>query len=197
MIWRDDVFLTDVGADVGILFDVSVGSERGGPGDVAMTSGVELVAALAENPAGALKGFAQGEKIGGDVLVLLRETLLSGGELVHERKAEVMFFGGEVDGGEFAAATVGGVPTDVSAEAGGVTGGLKIADVAEEFEEDGFEEVPVFGATGEESAKPEVVGFDFVDVEDGEVALAGGCDVEAETSDECRVSSVGGRRPHP
>jgi len=40
--------------------------------------------------------------------------------------------------------------------------------------------VPVFGAAGEESAEPELVGFGFVNVDDGEVALAGGGDVEAE-----------------
>ena len=50
--------------------------------------------------------------------------------------------------------------------------------VSEEIEEDGFEEVPVFGAAGEEGAEPEVVAFGFVDVDGGEVALAGGGDVE-------------------
>jgi hypothetical protein len=52
--------------------------------------------------------------------------------------------------------------------------------LAEEMEETGFEEMPVFGAAGEESAEPELAFDGFIDVNDGEVALAAGGDVETE-----------------
>ncbi len=51
----------------------------------------------------------------------------------------------------------------------------------EEKEEDGLKEIPIFGTSGEESSKPEVGAFDFVDVDGGEIPLAGSGDVEAQT----------------
>ena len=58
----------------------------------------------------------------------------------------------------------------------------------EEKEEDGLKEIPIFGTSGEESSKPEVGAFDFVDVDGGEIPLAGSGDVETET--ERAVGSV-------
>ena len=105
---------------------------------------------------------------------------MSGGELVHEGEAEVMFSGGEIDFKEAAAEAAGGFPADLAAEAGFVAGTLDGAEVLEEEEEGSFEEMPIFGAGGEESGEPEVGAFDFVDIDDGEVALAGGGDVETQ-----------------
>ncbi len=51
----------------------------------------------------------------------------------------------------------------------------------EEKEQDCFEEIPIFGTSGKESAKPEVGAFDFVDVDGGEIPLAGSGDVETQT----------------
>ena len=91
-----------------------------------------------------------------------------------------MLFGAEIDGDEAGAETLGGFPADLATEAGFVAGSAEGAEAGEEAEEDGFEEVPVFGAAGEEGAKPELGAEGLVEVEDGEVAVAGGGDVEAE-----------------
>ena len=75
----------------------------------------------------------------------------------------------------------GGFPADLAAEAGFVASGLNVLEQAKEVEEHGFEEMPVFGAAGEESAEPEIIALDFIDVDDGEIALAAGGDVKTET----------------
>jgi len=52
--------------------------------------------------------------------------------------------------------------------------------------------VPIFSARGEEAAEPELGAFGFVDVDGGEVAEAGGGDVETETErGSVRAWSVG------
>src|SRR5262245_22081691 len=53
--------------------------------------------------------------------------------------------------------------------------------LAEKMEKTGFEEMPVFGATGEECTEPKVEIDGFIDVDDGEIALATGGDVKTET----------------
>ena len=58
---------------------------------------------------------------------------------------------------------------------------MNVGEVAQESEEDGFDEVPIFGATGEEPGQPEIGAFDFVNVERGEITQARGGDVEAQT----------------
>jgi hypothetical protein len=68
----------------------------------------------------------------------------------------------------------------LAAETGFVAGGSEPGELFEEEEESGLEKVPIFGACGEESAEPEFGAVDFVDVDGGEVAVAGGGDVEAE-----------------
>ena len=55
-----------------------------------MAGGIVAVAAFAEDPFAADKGFAQGEIIGGDVRLASGETLFAGGELVHQGEAEVL-----------------------------------------------------------------------------------------------------------
>ena len=47
--------------------------------------------------------------------------------------------------------------------------------------ENGFEEMPVFGASGEEASEPEVITDFFIDVHRAEIALPGGGNIEAET----------------
>ena len=69
-------------------------------------------------------------------------------------EAEIVLFGGEVDRGEAIAEAASGFPADLLAETGLVAGGLDGLEVLQEIEEDGFEEMPIFGADGEESAQP-------------------------------------------
>ena len=68
----------------------------------------------------------------------------------------------------------------MAAEAGLIAERADVIEFAEESVEDGFEEVPVVGATGEEGAKPELGAGGFVDVDGSEIALAAGGDIEAE-----------------
>ena len=67
-------------------------------------------------------GFG-GETTGpGDVLLAAGESFLNRGELIHEGEAEVVLFGGEINGSESATEMLGGVPADLAAKAGLVTG---------------------------------------------------------------------------
>ena len=166
---------------LGFALGMGVRGEGGGPGDVAMTGGVVVVAAFGKGPFGAGVGFTEGEEIGGDILLGAREAFLAGGELVHESEAEVALFGGEVDGEEAAAEAGGGFPADLAAEAGFIASAREGRQALEEKEENGFEELPIIGAGGEESAEPEVRSVGLIEVEHGEVALAAGGDVEAQT----------------
>ncbi len=95
-----------------------MGGEDAGLGDVAMAGEVEGVAAFAEDPAGAVVGFAEGKEVGGEVGIGFGEVFLGDGELVHEGEAEVVFFGGEIDLEEAAGEFAGGFPADLAAEAG-------------------------------------------------------------------------------
>ena len=157
-----------------------MGGERAGPGDVAVASGIEMVGCFAEDPAAGLIEFAKGEVIGCDVLLSSGETLLGGGELVHESKTEVVLFAGEIDGGKFAAVLLAGFPADLAAKAGLVAGSLNVAKLTHKCIKDGLDEIPIFGATGEESAEPKFCALGFVDIESSEISLARGGDVEAE-----------------
>src|SRR5207248_1417689 len=114
---------------------------------------IQTVTGLAEDPASALVAFSKREEVGGDVLFASGKALLSGGKLVHKGKAEVMFFAGEIDGGKSAAAVLTGFPADLAAKAGRVASGLHVAEFAEELEKNGFDEIPIFGAAGEETAE--------------------------------------------
>jgi len=100
-----------------------------------------------------------------------------------------VFFGSEIDFEETAGELARGFPTNLAAEAGFVASALNGVEVAEKIKENGFEEVPVFGSHGKKASEPEIGAFGFVNVEAGEIALAGGGDVEAET--EGAVGSVG------
>ena len=91
-----------------------------------------------------------------------------------------MFFSGEIDLEEAAAELVSSFPTDLATETGFVAGTTDGGQMLHEKEEDGFEEVPVFGAESQECAEPQVGTFRFVDIESGEIAFAGGGDVETE-----------------
>ena len=52
-----------------------MGRKCGGPGDVAVAAGVEGVAAFGEDPPSAAIGFAESEKVGGDVGLVFWEVL--------------------------------------------------------------------------------------------------------------------------
>ena len=109
------------------------------------------------------------------------EPFFGDGELVHEREAELVFFGGEVDSEKATTEVLLGFPTDLIAKPGAIAGAFDAGKLFHEKEENSFEEIPVIGARGEEGAEPEFVAFWFVQVEDGEVALAAGGDVEAQS----------------
>jgi hypothetical protein len=91
-----------------------------------------------------------------------------------------VLFAREVDFEEAAGEMAGGFPANLTAEAGLVTSALDGIEFAKEMEEDGFEEIPIFGPGSEESAEPEFGTFDFINIESSKVALAGGGDVETE-----------------
>ena len=157
------------------------GGEGGGPGDVTVAGQVQVVAAFGEDPLGASMDFTEGEIIGGDVLVGPREALADGGELVHEGKTEVVLFRGEVDAFKAAAELAAGFPTDLAAKSAGIARGFSGSEAAHELEKDGLEEVPIFGPAAKEGTQPEIFAGGLVYVNDGEIALATGGDVEAET----------------
>ena len=92
-----------------------------------------------------------------------------------------MFEGSKIDGEETTVEKAGSLPTDLAPKAGFVTGGLDVRKAMKEREQDCFEEVPILGATSEQATKPEFFTAGFVDIDDGEIALAGSGDVEAET----------------
>ncbi len=100
-----------------------------------------------------------------------------------------MFFSGEIDFEETAGELAGSFPANLAAEAGFVASALNRVEVAEKIKEDRFKEVPIFGSDGKKASEPEIGAFGFVNVEAGEIALAAGGDIEAET--EGAVGSVG------
>ena len=161
--------------------DMGMGGQRAGPGNVAMADWVESIGTFAEGPLVSIEAFAKRKIVGGDVLLGARESFLGDGELVHEGEAKVVFLGSEVDLQEAAGVMLIGFPADLATEARFVASSLKVAQVLKKIEEDGFKEMPIFGAAGEEGAEREFVAAGFVDVDRGQVALAGGGDVEAET----------------
>jgi hypothetical protein len=75
----------------------------------------------------------------------------------------------------------GSLPADLAAEAGFVTSGLNVFEQAKEVEQHRSEEIPVFGSATEETAEPESIALDFIDIDDSEIALAAGGNVETET----------------
>src|SRR5947209_5295425 len=87
-----------------------------------MTDRVEAVAAFAKCPFIAGEELAQSKVIGGDVLLAARKSFFGGGELIHEREAEVVLFRGEIHTRENTAVALASLPTDLFAEPGFVTG---------------------------------------------------------------------------
>src|SRR6185369_9955861 len=55
------------------------------------------------------------------------------------------------------------------------------AEATHKGEKDGLDEVPIFGATGEESYEREILAFEPVDVDNGKIAATRSGDVETET----------------
>ena len=51
-------------------------------------------------------------------------------------------------------------------------GALNVGEVAQESEEDGFDEVPIFGATGEEGSELEDAPLKAIDIDDAEITTA-------------------------
>jgi len=191
------VVLKDGSADT-TAFTFRMG-ERGQstrPGNVAMARWVQEVFAFAEIPTGAGVHFAEREEIGGDVLVPARETLFGNGELIHKGETEVMLLRCEVHFLEFVRPLAGGFPTDLAAKAGFVACAANVFEFPEEMEQNGFDEMPVLGAGGEEADKPEVVADFFVDVNGGKIALAGGGNIETESECGLRSADCGILAPH-
>src|SRR6185436_8061134 len=146
------VFHEDGATDGGFAGGVGMRGESAGPGDVAVTVGIEVVAGFGEGPGFADEDFFEGEVVGGDVLLVTREAFLGGGKLVHEGEAEIVLFAGEVDPGKEAAELTGSLPANLFAKTGFVARGFDGSEHAQEIEEDGGEEMPIFGAAGEEGA---------------------------------------------
>ena len=71
---------------------------------------------------------------------------------------------------EIAALGEGGGSDLSELEAGFVAAALNVREVAQESEEDGFDEVPIFGTTGEEGSELEDAALKTINVDDGEVA---------------------------
>lgn len=115
--------------------------------------------------------FPEGEVIGSDAMVAAREAFFAYGELVHQREAKVVLFGGEIDFEETAGEQGGGFPADLAAETGFLASALNRVDVAKEVEKNGFNEMPILGSYGKKSAQPEIRAFEFINVEGGEIAL--------------------------
>ena len=63
--------------------------------------------------------------------------------------------------------------------AGFVAGRFDGSEHAQEVKEDGLKKMPILGATGKESAQREFITIGFIDVNDGEVTLSTGGDIEA------------------
>jgi len=156
------VFHEDGATDGGFAGGVGMRGESAGPGDVAVTDGVESVTAFGKDPTSAGMLLAQGEVIGGDVLLVTREAFLGGGKLVHEGEAEIVLFAGEVDPGKKAAELTGCLPANLFAKTGFVARGFDGSEHAQEIEEDGGEEMPIFGAAGEEGAQREFVAIGLI-----------------------------------
>ena len=112
--------------------------------------------------------FAEREEVGCDVTVLfgVGEAFFGDEELVHESEADGGFVGGEIEGAKFAAEFARGFPADLAAQAGFVAAALNAGEVAQESEEDGFDEVPIFGATGEEGSELEDAPLKAVDTKE-------------------------------
>jgi len=72
---------------------------------------------------------------------------------VGSQESPGLVFGGQIDLQETAAELAGSFPTVLAAEAGLVAGAANRGDISQEAEESGTEEVPIFGAGGEEGAK--------------------------------------------
>ena len=103
---------------------------------IAVAGGVQSIAALAKAPFAAVVGLAQGKVIGGNIGLAFRKAFFGHGELVHQGKAEVMLFRGEVDLQETAAELFGGFPADLAAQAGLIAGGLDAGQALQEIEQD-------------------------------------------------------------
>ncbi len=150
------------------------------PGDIAMARRVERVFAFGEIPFVAVEHFFERIVIAGDIVFAAREPLLRDAQLVHQVETKVMLLAGEVH--RFPARTefLRRFPTDLAAQTGFVAGAFERTGRVHEIEQDGLEKVPVFGATGEQGAKPMFVALFLVDINDGQITRATGGDVEAE-----------------
>ena len=167
--------------DLALALSMGVSRESAGPGDVTVAGRIIGVASFAEDPFRAGVGFAESEVVRGNVLLAFWKTLFGDRELVHEREAKVVLFRREIDAQKPAGILFGCFPTNLAAESGFIAGRLEVGHVLEKEEENGFEEMPIFGAAGKESAQGELISFGFIDVNHRQVALAAGCDVEAQS----------------
>jgi hypothetical protein len=157
---------------------MGLGGQGRSPSDVAVAVGIERVLAFMENPLGAAMRFAQGEIVGGNVRIILGETLLSRRKLIHQRKTKVMLSGAKVDGLKSAAKQAGRFPADLPAQTGPVSGRLDPRQVTQEKEQARLQKVPVIGSAGKQGTQPELGAFDLINIDGGQVTLAGSGDVK-------------------
>ena len=151
---------------------MSFAGESASPGDVAMARWIELVGAFAEDPFLANEVFAQREIIRADILLGAGETLFGGGKLVHQAKSQLVLFGPKVGGAEPGGKCFGRFPADLPPKAGLVADGFAGFEPAQKGGENRLEKIPIVGATGEEAFEPELVGFELINVDAGQIAFA-------------------------
>ena|ERR1043166_5366025 len=99
-----------------------------------MAHGIRGVSAFGKDPARAGADFAQGEEVGGDVLMRAGKAFFGNGKLVHQGKAEIVLFRSEVDFDEAGGELLSGFPTDLAAESRFVAGSAKAFELAKEIE---------------------------------------------------------------
>src|SRR3954468_19751372 len=145
------VVIDDSGTDVAEV-GLGVGSEAACPGDVAMGVWVQGVLAFGEDPARAGVVLPEREVIGRDIAMLggRGKALFASGELVHQFEADIGFFRAEVYRAKATGELLSRFPTDLPTEPGLVTAGMTGTETAHEGEENGFDEVPIFGAASEQ-----------------------------------------------
>ena len=90
-------FASYSGPNLAFVLSSGIAGEGAGPGDVAVTGGIESVAAFGESPARTVVGLAQREIVGSDVLFGAGEPFFGDGKLVHQRESKVVFEAGEID----------------------------------------------------------------------------------------------------
>ena len=146
------VVVNDGGTDVAEVV-IERGSETAGPCDVAMGVRVERILAFGENPTRAGVMFAKREIIGGDIAMSRRGKRFSPAvSWCMSLKPMLDFSVLKLTRGS-GRRIVGRLPSRSGGRGRFIAASVTGTEAAHEGEENGFDEVPIFGATGEESRR--------------------------------------------